>query len=282
MRLTATFHRTIICAGILIASLIVTTDSISTTAQSDCYPSGTVHIVGNMNIREGASTQSRVMSTTRAGESFTVSQSRQGDTYCWLKIGADWIAKTSRVSSTKPAQNSTSQKKQARQTTQQQQQQNVQQQSDINNCCFVDRQCDSDEEWTSGYWAFQNNQCEMPTDSPTQSQTRGTASDGNNNCCFLGWQCDSDEKWRSGFYAFQHDQCDAQQQWQEVQWPQLKQQQQQQQQSSSEGLKPIKVTHNPYTGVSKYEYEDGGVIIVRPPTREEMCNAGVVEFCDDE
>ena len=32
----------------------------------------------------------------------------------------------------------------------------------IDNCCFVDRQCHTEHEWTSGYWAFQNNHCSAP------------------------------------------------------------------------------------------------------------------------
>ena len=35
-------------------------------------------------------------------------------------------------------------------------------QSQIDNCCFVDRQCTVDAEWVSGYWAFQNGQCAAP------------------------------------------------------------------------------------------------------------------------
>ena len=34
--------------------------------------------------------------------------------------------------------------------------------SDIDNCCFVDRHCQTDQEWTDGYWAYQNNQCGTP------------------------------------------------------------------------------------------------------------------------
>ncbi|MDE2820878.1 MAG: SH3 domain-containing protein [Chloroflexota bacterium] len=31
--------------------------------------------------------------------------------------------------------------------------------SDIDNCCFVNRQCHSDREWGEGYWAYQRNEC---------------------------------------------------------------------------------------------------------------------------
>ena len=92
------------------------------------------------------------------------------------------------------------------------------------NCCFIGWQCDTDEEWTSGYYAFQNNHCAAPTDSQPQAQPRGTASEEVNNCCFIGWQCTTDEEWTSGYWAFQHDRCDSPAQWQ-GQWSQLQGQQ---------------------------------------------------------
>ena len=235
-----------------------------------------------MNIRASASTDSQVVATARAGDSFAVSQSRRGDSWCWLQIGEVWIARTSRVTSTESSTTSRSQSRRVQQPAQQQTQQGVQQQTEINNCCFVDRQCDTEDEWTSGYWAFQNNQCEAPAGSQTQSQTRGTVSEEANNCCFIGWHCDTDEEWRSGYWAFQHDQCDAPQQWQEVQWPQLQHQQRQQQQRSQNAMYPVSRTYDPYTGTTVFTYAGGEQIIVRKPTREELCNAGLADFCDDE
>ena len=81
--------------------------------------------------------------------------------------------------------------------------------SQIDNCCFVDRQCNSDEEWTSGYWAFQNNQCNAPLQSrpDTSSQPASTDQSQIDNCCFLDWQCNTDEEWLRGFHAFQNNQC---------------------------------------------------------------------------
>ena len=35
--------------------------------------------------------------------------------------------------------------------------------NEVDNCCFVDRQCRTDAEWTNGYWAFQNGHCGAPT-----------------------------------------------------------------------------------------------------------------------
>ena len=75
--------------------------------------------------------------------------------------------------------------------------------AEIDNCCFVDRQCDADREWVNGYWAFQNSQC------AAQSQPQAETSEAVNNCCFTGWQCTTDEEWVNGYYAFQNNQCAA-------------------------------------------------------------------------
>ena len=90
----------------------------------------------------------------------------------------------------------------------------------IDNCCFIGWQCATDEEWTSGYWAFQKNQCGMPTGSPSQSQSRSIATEEVNNCCFIGWQCSADEEWIGGYFAFQEDQCSASQADWQAQWRQ--------------------------------------------------------------
>ena len=200
MKTTSNSYRATI-REMLFALLMLTIANASAMAQFNCHPSGTVYITGNMNIRESASTDSSVVATARAGDSFTVSQSQRGDTWCWLNIGAGWIARTSRVSFTEPATTSSSQNKQARQSDQQP--------SDIDNCCYVDRECDTDDEWTKGYWAFQNNQCEIPTDSQQQSQSQATATEEVNNCCFIGWQCMTDDEWVNGYNAYQNNQCAA-------------------------------------------------------------------------
>ena len=150
---------------------------------------------------------------------------------------------------------------------------------DTDNCCFVDRQCMTNEEWVNGYNAYQNNQCAAPSQqqqqsTTSQSQPRGSASDEVNNCCFTGWQCDADADWKSGYFAFQHNQCASQSQWPEL-WRQLQQPQQQnvRQQQSTGSQYPIKTTHNIYTGEYTFEYEDGDVITARPATQKEICDA---------
>ena len=81
--------------------------------------------------------------------------------------------------------------------------------SDVDNCCFVDRQCGSDEEWTSGFWAFQNNQCAAPAASLPQTSSPANVDPSQaDNCCFLDWLCVTDDDWRNGFHAYQNNQCE--------------------------------------------------------------------------
>ncbi len=55
-----------------------------------------------MNIRERPKVNSTKVGNALAGESFEVLESRQGETYCWIKISRGWMAKTALVSATKP------------------------------------------------------------------------------------------------------------------------------------------------------------------------------------
>ncbi len=50
--------------------------------------------------------------------------------------------------------------------------------ADVDNCCFVDRQCHSDQEWTDGYWAFQHKQCGPATGSLRPSPHNGVIIEG--------------------------------------------------------------------------------------------------------
>ena len=91
------------------------------------------------------------------------------------------------------------------------------QQGQIDNCCFVDRQCTTDAEWASGYQAFQNNQCAAPAQpqSPVQPQTpaqspapsTNTATTAVDNCCMVDRQCNTSQEWDAGYWAFQNNQC---------------------------------------------------------------------------
>jgi len=83
--------------------------------------------------------------------------------------------------------------------------------SDIDNCCFIDRQCQSDQQWKDGYWAFQNNQCVALAGSqaPASAQSASAAPAQVDNCCFVDRHCSSDQQWTDGYHAFQNKQCSA-------------------------------------------------------------------------
>ena len=148
------------------------------------------------NLRNTYSLQGSVVETVPSGTTLLVvgNQSR------WLRISrngvevwmADWVSHT-RVAGGQQTQSPS-------QTS-----------SQIDNCCFVDRQCNSDAEWNNGYWAFQNNQCVAPsqTQTRTSSQPVNTGPSQIDNCCFVDRQCQSDQQWSDGYFAYQNGQCSA-------------------------------------------------------------------------
>ena len=75
----------------------------------------------------------------------------------------------------------------------------------IDNCCFVDRQCGSDQEWTNGYWAFQNGQCAAPAPSGQPANSSAPV----DNCCGIDRQCSTDLEWMAGWQAYRNGQCAA-------------------------------------------------------------------------
>ena len=48
----------------------------------------------------------------------------------------------------------------------------------VDNCCQVDRQCNTENEWTSGYWAFQNNHCSAAFQAQILSRHPGVRIEG--------------------------------------------------------------------------------------------------------
>ena len=147
---------------------------------------------GRINLRDAPGLTGSIVETVPSGTILQV----VGEFNRWLKINrsgnevwmADWVN-----------------------YTRSDQTQSRPQSSQIDNCCFVDRQCNSDAEWTSGYWAFQNNQCPAPSQTrpETSSQPASTDQSQIDNCCFLDWQCNSDEEWARGYWAFQIKHCDV-------------------------------------------------------------------------
>ncbi|MCY4538414.1 MAG: SH3 domain-containing protein [Chloroflexi bacterium] len=169
-----------------------------------------IRVTYNTNLRAANSLTSGVVESAPAGTVLTV-LGQQGR---WLQIDrsgrqvwmAGWVSH-SRVQSAQPAVS----------------QPQSQPQTPIDNCCFVDRQCHTDQEWADGYWAFQNGQCAAPaqsqpqvqaqpqTQAQTQTQTWVPTQRGNphdiDNCCQLDRECHSDEEWRAGWVAFKELEC---------------------------------------------------------------------------
>ena len=149
-----------------------------------------VRVAFNTNLRATYSLQGNIVETAPAGSILQVI----GEFNRWLKINrngnevwmANWV-RHSRVESSEATQTS------------------EQPASDIDNCCFVDRQCNSDQEWTDGYWDYQNGQCAAPTQS--QPQTSAQPASNVDNCCFVDRQCNSDQEWTEGYWAYQNGQC---------------------------------------------------------------------------
>lgn len=80
----------------------------------------------------------------------------------------------------------------------------------IDNCCFVDLQCSTNQEWVNGYWAFQNGQCQAPASASQPSAPEPTAaSQVSDNCCGINRQCHSEQEWVDGYWAYQRGQCGA-------------------------------------------------------------------------
>ncbi|MCY4069746.1 MAG: SH3 domain-containing protein [Chloroflexi bacterium] len=146
----------------------------------------------NTNLRAEPSLDSQVVESASAGSILQVIDSFNR----WLKISRNsrevWMA--SWVSHSRIAEGGQTAPQPA---------------SYIDNCCFVDRQCNTEQDWESGYWAFQHGQCAAPA----QSQPQTSAQPASNvpaqvdNCCFVDRQCNTDAEWTDGYHAFQTNQC---------------------------------------------------------------------------
>ena len=147
---------------------------------------------GRNNLRSCAGFGCRVVETAPVGTVLEV----VGEYNRWLKIVRDgaevWMANWIDYSRVEPDELTSSPPA-----------------TNVDNCCFVDRQCSSDEEWASGFWAFQNNQCAAPAASLPQTLSPPASVDPSqiDNCCFLDWMCVTDDDWLSGFHAYQMNQC---------------------------------------------------------------------------
>ena len=144
----------------------------------------------NTNLREGNSLTAGVVVTVSSGTVLHV----VGNVNRWLQINrngntvwmAEWVGHTRVAASSETA-------------------------PQVDNCCFVDRECNTDHEWTSGYWAFQNGQCAAPAQTQQQTTVQPATAQPSqvDNCCFVDRQCNTDHEWTAGYWAYQNNQCGA-------------------------------------------------------------------------
>ncbi len=152
-----------------------------------------------INLRDAASLQGNVLETVAPGTTLSVI----GEHSRWLKINRSgnevWMANWVDYSRLDNCGGAVSQQGTSAET------------ANIDNCCFVDRQCQTDQDWAEGYYAFQNNQCGAPQQMgvPTSTQRSSGAPAQIDNCCFVDRQCTSDLEWAEGYHAFQNNQCRA-------------------------------------------------------------------------
>ncbi len=146
-----------------------------------------------LNLRAAPSLNAEIAGTVRTGDILLVI----GHNERWLRVrrpGAEaWLANWVNFSRVEQTQTQT-------ETA-----------AEIDNCCFVDRQCATDQQWINGYWAYQHGQCAAPAQMPAETSAQPAASETGviDNCCFAGWQCNSDQEWVNGYHAYQNNQCDA-------------------------------------------------------------------------
>lgn len=153
-----------------------------------------IRVAHNSNLRHTYSLDADVIETASAGATLQV----VGRVNRWLKINrngkelwmADWIDYTRVEDSAQPSSQTATI-------------------AQIDNCCFVDRQCQSDQDWTNGYHAFQNGQCAPPAQLQSGASPQPASSQAGpiDNCCFAGWICRTELEWAKGYYAYRDNQC---------------------------------------------------------------------------
>ncbi len=151
-----------------------------------------IRVAKNTNLRASDSLDSVVLTSARAGTTVKVLGHRDR----WLRVQhegrefwmAAWVSH-SRVQAPTPAAP----------------------QADVNNCCDVNRQCSTNQDWVDGYWAYQRNECPVgPTSEATSTaQPVAAAPAVVDNCCFVDRQCQNDQQWTDGYWAYQNNQCGA-------------------------------------------------------------------------
>ncbi len=154
----------------------------------------TIRVAYDTNLRESASLDSAVIANAPAGTTLQV----MGEESRWLRINrngydvwmAAWVDHTRADSSAQSASQPHAS-------------------SPTDNCCHIDRECSTAQQWTDGYFAYQNNQCAAPA----QPQLVGSVPPAGNapsqvdNCCYVDRHCSSEQQWRDGYLAYQSKQC---------------------------------------------------------------------------
>ncbi len=150
-----------------------------------------IRVTNNTNLRASYSLDSTVLSSARAGETLQV----LGQHNRWLQVSRDsrsywmagWVAH-SRVEG-----------------------QQIRPATDIDNCCQVNRQCATNQDWVDGYHAFLRKECPVGQSSASVPSTQPVpaAPAAVDNCCYLGWECQTNAQWSNGYQAYQSNQCAA-------------------------------------------------------------------------
>ncbi len=79
----------------------------------------------------------------------------------------------------------------------------------MDNCCYVDRQCNTDWDWVVGFYAYRDHQCTAPAQPQPQSSAApvGNVPANVDNCCYVDRQCNTDLEWTGGWQAYRNGQC---------------------------------------------------------------------------
>ena len=173
--------------------------------------------------------------------------------------------------------------------------------SGTNNCCDrADWACSTQNEWDEGYYAFVNGQCavaqpeSVPQEEPSQSATAtatAPASVGTSgNCCNnAGWRCTTQTEWDEGYYSARNNTCHLMPTvWAADATPSGQATEESEQTSSRRRSRSRTSSEeevwNPYADVKVYDQygNETDDVEVRLPTDQELCDAGLEEFCDEE
>lgn len=150
----------------------------------------TIRVRYNTNLRASYSLESAILAKALAGTTLSV----VGQNNRWLKVNRDgreyWMASWVAYERVEGVTN----------------------RSEIDNCCFVNRQCANDKEWIEGFWAYQRNECPAgaPTTPASVAEPASSAPARVDNCCGIDRVCNTDQDWTNGYWAYQNKQCATQ------------------------------------------------------------------------